>query len=539
MHENITLKYYIIRPLELLGRPVPLTHVDNVPVWPSVLDKKPGDGRELFRRVKIQTVRRPPSRREIESWIRVRRIMTTSDQTPASDETPAPVSSGQDQSQCVKLRVRRNSDDSVDSELTLSLPSLGSDHETNDDDVPDNDDAVPDDTNCDNDSDCDMFATSPVKSDSDDSIIFPPSPQDESLLKPLVKRRRVSWEASEHIRARLAESPGYRAMFSTPETRRQVGRSQIEATSPSTPKPLMDLAKVKVSDTSHLTMLCLELSTVTRHQLRPDPEFDMMVAAFYRLMSADDDWPPLTGCIVVGDPGTLETSTNYKLNYVSSETMLIKSIVRLVRDCDPDILAGYEVQMSSWGYLASRAASLDINLCPLLSRVPASVRESKVAEEEDNPGAQYDAGHTSEIHLVGRSVFNIWRLLRSELCLYSYTLENVVKTVLNQRRPHFSHATLTSWWTRSQKTRVRVLEHYIGQLLAYTEVMTRLDLLSRSSELARLFGIQLSEVFSRGSQYRVESSMLRLAKPRNYIPVSPSRQQLLSQVKIDQSQLKY
>ena len=59
--------------------------------------------------------------------------------------------------------------------------------------------------------------------------------------------------------------------------------------------------------------------------------------------------------------------------------------------------------------------------------------------------------------------------------------------------------------------------------------MSKLDLLSRSSELARLFGIQLSEVFSRGSQYRVESSMLRLAKPRNYIPVSPSRQQLLSQ----------
>ena len=63
----------------------------------------------------------------------------------------------------------------------------------------------------------------------------------------------------------------------------------------------------------------------------------------------------------------------------------------------------------------------------------------------------------------------------------------------------------------------------MGRLQVQAAILTRLDLLSRSSELARLFGIQLSEVFSRGSQFRVESSMLRLAKPSNYVPVSPTR----------------
>lgn len=47
----------------------------------------------------------------------------------------------------------------------------------------------------------------------------------------------------------------------------------------------------------------------------------------------------------------------------------------------------------------------------------------------------------------------------------------------------------------------------------------------QTCEHARLFGIQFYEVFSRGSQFRVESMMLRLAKPLNYIPVSPSVQQ--------------
>ena len=37
---------------------------------------------------------------------------------------------------------------------------------------------------------------------------------------------------------------------------------------------------------------------------------------------------------------------------------------------DSDILIGYEVQMSSWGYLVERAAALNINLTGQLSRIP-------------------------------------------------------------------------------------------------------------------------------------------------------------------------
>lgn len=41
--------------------------------------------------------------------------------------------------------------------------------------------------------------------------------------------------------------------------------------------------------------------------------------------------------------------------------------------------------------------------------------------------------------------------------------------------------------------------------------MDKLDLLGRTSEMARLFGIDFFSVLSRGSQYRVEAVMLRYA----------------------------
>ena len=52
--------------------------------------------------------------------------------------------------------------------------------------------------------------------------------------------------------------------------------------------------------------------------------------------------------------------------------------------------------------------------------------------------------------------------------------------------------------------------------------------MKRTAELARVFGIDFSSVLSRGSQLRVESMMLRLARTQNYTLISPSKLQVAS-----------
>ena len=53
--------------------------------------------------------------------------------------------------------------------------------------------------------------------------------------------------------------------------------------------------------------------------------------------------------------------------------------------------------------------------------------------------------------------------------------------------------------------------------------------INRTSELARVFGIDFFSVLSRGSQYRVESMLLRLAHTQNFLAISPGSQQVASQ----------
>lgn len=50
---------------------------------------------------------------------------------------------------------------------------------------------------------------------------------------------------------------------------------------------------------------------------------------------------------------------------------------------------------------------------------------------------------------------------------------------------------------------------------------------TRTCESARVFGVDFYAVISRGSQYKVESIMFRIAKPENFVLITPNRRQVM------------
>ncbi|KAK7079689.1 error-prone translesion synthesis, partial [Halocaridina rubra] len=273
--------------------------------------------------------------------------------------------------------------------------------------------------------------------------------------------------------------------------------------------------------------MCIECHVSTRPQLLPDPLHDPISAVVFTIIQdvpVDHPSPQkLKGVLVVssssGDLISRSGVTGLHVLHVHDELALLNEIVSLVTSWDPDLLVGYEVQMSSWGYLLERGSALNVEIVSRLSRVPEG-SSSHFEEEYD----EFGADHTSQIHITGRIVLNIWRLMRAEVALQSYTLPNVAYHVLHQRIPTFSHDDLREWWL-IDNTRFRTLEYYITRCDLTIDLLHRLDLIPRTAELARLFGIQFYDVLARGSQFRVESMMLRLARGSNMVAISPSIQQ--------------
>ncbi|TDG44390.1 hypothetical protein AWZ03_009193 [Drosophila navojoa] len=282
---------------------------------------------------------------------------------------------------------------------------------------------------------------------------------------------------------------------------------------------------------NYLTTMTLELFVPTRGELLPDPQHDEIRCLFYAIehsLPEQSQSLPSKACgyIIVSDAQDILSEGRHhgldadiELQVVQSEAQAFEALLALCTRWDADIYAGYEIEMSSWGYVIERAKHLCFNIAPLLSRVPTQKVRDFVDEDRES-FTDLDV----EMKLCGRILLDVWRLMRSEIALTSYSFENVMYHILHKRCPWHSPRALSDWFA-SPCTRWIVLEYYLERVRGTLALLDQLDLLGRTSEMAKLIGIQFYEVLSRGSQFRVESMMLRIAKPKNLVPLSPSVQQ--------------
>lgn len=292
----------------------------------------------------------------------------------------------------------------------------------------------------------------------------------------------------------------------------------------------LQLESLQSSDEhTDLTILSMELHVQTKGDFKPNPETDPICAIFYSLEGYYVNGVAMcrNGIIAVNDEnlGYFERN-DVTIQFAQNEQELLEMFFHKVRLYDPDIFASYELELQSWGYLIDRGCALNLNFSNALSRMPLEKEQIKKEQQlQDEEATNNDQGeYFTELKIHGRILLDVWRLLRYEIALTSYTFENICYHILHRRYPKHSYKTLTEMWSNSKKRWI-VLDYYVTRAKVLLEILSQLDLIGRTSELAKLFGIQFFEVLSRGSQFRVESMMLRIVKRRNYIAVSPSVQQ--------------
>lgn len=107
-----------------------------------------------------------------------------------------------------------------------------------------------------------------------------------------------------------------------------------------------------------------------------------------------------------------------------------------------------------------------------------------------------------QLKIIGRILLDIWRLLRHEIALTSYSFENIMYHILHKRCPLHSHRLLTQMWYKTSTIWI-VFDYFFERVCGCIEILKQLDLIGRTCELAKLFGIQFYEVLSRNIALRV------------------------------------
>ncbi|KAI4127173.1 MAG: hypothetical protein LQ338_003350 [Usnochroma carphineum] len=338
------------------------------------------------------------------------------------------------------------------------------------------------------------------------------------------------WLHQEGLRDDTGEvRPAYVAM---PTSKEEV--SQVEAATQKNQHGFKYSQKQESTSVQHeiqsMSIMSLEIHVNTRANLVPNPEQDEIACVFWCIQS-DDRSLELSGVnkgvvALSGDGGLahkIAQHSNAEVEEEDNELDLINRMVGIVREHDPDILTGYEVHGGSWGYMIERARrQYDYNLCDEFSRMK-SQSHGRFGKENDRWGFN----QTSTIRVTGRHMINIWRAMRGELNLLQYTLENVVFHLLHRRVPHYPYRDLTEMYSSGKpKDLARVVDYHVSRVQLDLEILEQNELIPRTSEQARLLGVDFFSVFSRGSQFKVESLMFRIAKPENFLLPSPSRKQV-------------
>lgn len=261
-----------------------------------------------------------------------------------------------------------------------------------------------------------------------------------------------------------------------------------------------------------MAVLICEVLVPTRGDLRPDPKHDPVVAIIWRTMCGDQLQEGLL------TTNTAQQIPNMDFTFFEDELDMIEVFAELVTKMDPDIIAGYEVHNSSWGYIFSRArVEYGYEFIKDISRCSS--------KGHNRVGDHWGYTHTSNIKVCGRHVINIWRPLK-ELNLARNTIEYVAYHLLHQRIPHYTYKSLTEMMRSDYLGVVK----YLRQRAAVdANLLKSAEIISKATEEARMIGIDFNDVFYRGSQYKVESCMIRIAKAENFILLSPSKKQVRKQ----------
>ncbi|KAG2061849.1 hypothetical protein BDR06DRAFT_945889 [Suillus hirtellus] len=299
--------------------------------------------------------------------------------------------------------------------------------------------------------------------------------------------------------------------------------SQIEGSTQMNPYGLKSTQHVR-SDfntraAQHMSLFSLEMFAPSRGNKVPDANVDGIVAIFFAL--GDDNIHSVfheRGILAVKnaqlDPRRIR---GFPLEIVADELELLNRIVDIVVDFDPDIIVGWNVQSASWGYLSARGNYYGFDVGELISRAP---------NKNDAAGNyQWSQRTTTTFKVTGRHVFNVWRIMRVEQTLSIYSFENVAFQLLRRRVPRYTPEVLTTWYNSTDPVHTsRVLRYFLERTILTLEILQEAEITTKNAEFARVFGVDFYSVISRGSQFKVESFMFRIAKPESFVLLSPSKQ---------------
>ncbi|XP_069900353.1 DNA polymerase delta catalytic subunit isoform X2 [Globicephala melas] len=254
-----------------------------------------------------------------------------------------------------------------------------------------------------------------------------------------------------------------------------------------------------------LRVLSFDIECAGRKGIFPEPERDPVIQICSLGLRWGEPEPFLRLALTLRPCAPI---LGAKVQSYEREEDLLQAWSAFVRIIDPDVITGYNIQNFDLPYLISRAQILKVQTFPLLGRVSglrSSIRDSSFQSR------QTGRRDSKVVSMVGRVQMDMLQVLLREYKLRSYTLNAVSFHFLGEQKEDVQHSIITDLQNGNDQTRRRLAVYCLKDAFLPLRLLERLMVLVNAMEMARVTGVPLSYLLSRGQQVKVVSQLLRQA----------------------------
>lgn len=185
-----------------------------------------------------------------------------------------------------------------------------------------------------------------------------------------------------------------------------------------------------------------------------------------------------------------------------------------IREVDPDIIIGYNICKFDLPYLIERASVLGIAEFPILGRI----RNSRVRVKDTTfSSRQYGTRESKEVTVEGRVQFDLLQVMQRDYKLSSYSLNSVSAHFLSEQKEDVHHSIISDLQNGNAETRRRLAVYCLKDAYLPQRLLDKLMFIYNYVEMARVTGVPISFLLSRGQSIKVLSQLLRKAKQKNLV----------------------
>ena len=197
-----------------------------------------------------------------------------------------------------------------------------------------------------------------------------------------------------------------------------------------------------------------------------------------------------------------------------TEFAMLDAWGRFVTSEDPDVLLGYNVVNFDIPYIVERCKQLGVRT--FCSRFSGRQVTSRARVQQSN---QHGARETHVIDMPGRIVFDMLQIIRNDtsIRLRSYKLNSVASELIGEQKEDLPYQLIEGLHRGGPEDRARIAKYCAQDARLPLRLMDKQKTLYNMVEMARVTGLPIGWLLTRGQAIRVIAQIWRTSKTLQFI----------------------